>query len=127
MGECREVLPPPVPLYVQTHCSPKFSERSEVTAPQPLTTFGIRHQHDVVLSCLEAACGLQVLHRAHDGGIQHAVVLVHLLLVADFCGFGEQVLHPIAGVHCAWTATAAAAAAGGESSAVRAEGRKAEQ
>lgn len=113
-----------IPKNLWTHRPPSISKRSEVTAPQPLTTFGIRHQHDVILSSLEAVSCLHVLQGAHDGGVQHPVVFVHFLLVADFRGFGEQVLHPIGGIHSAWTTAAAAA---GESLAEGGERKRAKQ
>ena len=48
-----------------------------------LTTFGIGHQHDVVLSGLEVLQSLQVVLGAHDARVQDAFVSVELLLVTE--------------------------------------------
>lgn len=66
---------------------------------QPLTTLGIRHQHDVILPRLEAVQCLQVLLGAHDAGVQDPLVLVQLLGVAHILRHGRPFLLEVAGVH----------------------------
>ena len=69
-----------------------------------LTTLGIGHQQHVVGPRLHGPNGLQVLGRAHDGGVEEALEPVQLVLVFHVLGpLQDGEVRGWWSAHVAWT------------------------